>query len=48
MESKDEFKKIDNKNCTCYYFVDVMRHIDINFNDTLLEEKSHKKYVIIF
>ena len=42
MESKDEFKKIDNKNRTCYYFDDVMRHIDINFNDILLDEKSHK------
>ena len=34
MKSKDEFKKIDVKNCTCYYFDDVMRYIDINFNDT--------------
>ena len=44
MESKGEFKKIDNKNRTCYYFDDVMRYIDINFNDILLDEKSHKKY----
>ena len=42
MESKDELKEIDIKNCTCYYFDDIMtvRHIDCR--DILSDEKSYK------
>ena len=29
MESKDELKEIDIKNCRCYYFDDIMRLIEI-------------------
>ena len=43
MESKDELKEIDVKNRTCYYFDNIMRLEDINFN-ILLEEKSYKTY----
>ena len=35
MESKDELKEIDIKNCVCYYFDDIISCIDINFNDIL-------------
>ena len=42
MESKDEFKKIDIKNRTCYYFHDIMTVIDIDFSDILLNKKSYK------
>ena len=41
MKSKDELKEIDIKNCTCYYFDDIMRVIDIDFSDILLIEKSY-------
>ena len=41
MKSKDELKEIDIKNCTCYYFDDIMRVIDIDFSDSLLNEKSY-------
>ena len=43
MESKDELKEIDMKNCT-YYFDDIMRviHRNTDFSDILLEEKWHK------
>ena len=44
MESKDEFKEIDVKNRRCYYFDDIMRVIDIDFSDNLLDEKSYKTY----
>ena len=30
MESKEELKKNDIKNRTCYYFDDIMRDIDID------------------
>ena len=39
MESKDEFKKIDVKNRTCYYFDDIIKDVDIYFSNTLLEER---------
>ena len=44
MESKDEFKKIDIKNHTCYYFDEIMRawDRDIDFSDILLNEKITK------
>ena len=41
MKSKDELKEIDIKNCMCYYFDDIMRFIDIDFSDSLLNEKSY-------
>ena len=42
MESKDELKEIDIKNCTCYYFDDIMRALDIHSGDILLDKKSYK------
>ena len=42
MQSKDEFRKIDIKNCTCYYFHYTMEIIDINFRDILLDKKNMK------
>ena len=35
MKSKDELKEINIKNPMFYYFDDVMRYIDINFNNIL-------------
>ena len=37
MESKDEFKKIDIKNRTCYYCDYTMEIIDISFRNILLD-----------
>ena len=51
MESNDEFNidikrniiiEIDIKNRTRYYFDDVVRVEDLDFDDILLEEKSYK------
>ena len=41
MESKDELKEIDIKNCTCFN-LDIMRVIDIDFSNILLNEKSYE------
>ena len=43
MESKNELKEIDIKNCTCYYFDDIVKAIGINFNYILLDEKLYKE-----
>ena len=40
MESKNELKKTDIKNHACYYFDNIMRVIDINSRDNLLDEKK--------
>ena len=45
MESKDELKETDIKNRTCYYFDDIIRDIDIDFNNILLDEKSYNVYI---
>ena len=41
MESKDELKEIDIKNRACYYFEDIFRDFDINF-DILLHKKLYE------
>ena len=46
MESKDELKEIDIKHCMCYYFDDIMRVIDIDFNDISLNKKSYENILI--
>ena len=40
--SNDQLKEIDIKNCTCYYFDDIITRFwdrDIDFSDILLDEK---------
>ena len=48
MESKNKLKEIDIKNRTCYYFDDIMRVTDVDFNNILLEENLYKKTWKIF
>ena len=43
MESKNEFfLKKNNKRRACYYFVDIMKVIDIDFENISLHKKSYK------
>ena len=42
--SKDALKEIDIKNCTCYYFDDIIRIEDFNINNISLDEKSYEKF----
>ena len=46
MESKNEFKKINIKNRTCYYFDDIMKVEDIKVNNILLDEKSYENILV--
>ena len=45
MESKDELKEFDIKNCTCYYFSDIIRarNRDIYSTNILLDENLYKE-----
>ena len=42
MESNDELKKIKIKNCTCYYFDDIIKTEDFDFDSILIEGKSYE------
>ena len=42
MESKDELKENDIKNRTHYYFNDITRDLEIDFDNILLDKKSYK------
>ena len=42
MESKDKLKEVDIKNRTCYYFDDIIRNFDINFDNILLDEQLYE------
>ena len=42
MESNNELKEIDIKNCTCCYFDDVMIVGDFDFNNILLDKKLYE------
>ena len=42
MESKDELKQIDIKNCACYYFDDIIKDRDTYLVDILLVEKLYE------
>ena len=46
MESEDEFKKIDIKNRTFYYFDYTMGIIDINFSNISVDEKKYEHILI--
>ena len=45
-ESKNELKKINIKNRTCYYFDDIMKVEDIDVNNILLDEKSYENILV--
>ena len=42
MENKDELKETDIKNYTYYYFDDIIRDLDISFDNIFLDKKSYK------
>ena len=42
MEIKNELKEYNIKNCTCY-FDDIIKAIDINFNNILLDKKLYRE-----
>ena len=39
MESSNKLKEIDINNLTCYYFDDIIKIEDFNFNNILINEK---------
>ena len=51
MERNDELKEIHFKNCTCYYFDEIMQVGDFDFDDNLLNKISNEisyKNVLVY
>ena len=41
-----EFLKVCSKNLTCYYFDDIIKFEDFDFDNKLIDEKSHENILI--
>ena len=41
MESNNELKEIDIKNCTCYYFDEIIKIENFNLDSILISEKPY-------
>ena len=46
MESNEELKETDVKNCMCYYFNDIMKARDIFSENILLDKKVYENILI--
>ena len=46
IESNDELKKIDIKNRACYYFDDIIKIEDFDFDNIIIDEKLYKKLLV--
>ena len=46
MESNDELKEINIKNCACYYFNDLIEIEDFDLNNILIDEISIQNVLI--
>ena len=46
MDSNDEVKEIDIKNCTCYYFNSLIKIEDFNPNNILIDEKPYQNILV--
>ena len=42
----NELKKVTNRNCTCYYFNDIIKLEDFDLDNILIDKKSHKNILI--
>ena len=46
MERNDQLKQICNKNRTCYYFNDIIKYKDFDFDNCLKDGKSYENISI--
>ena len=47
MENNYELKEIYIKNFTCYYFDDIIKFEDFDFDNILVDEKPYKRFQFI-
>ena len=46
MVSNDELKEIDIKHRTCYYFDDIIKIVNFDFDNILLDEKPYENILV--
>ena len=46
MENNNKLKEIDIKNCTCYYFDEIIKSEDFDLDNVLVNEKSYKNIFV--
>ena len=46
MKSNDKLKETDIKICTCYYFDDIIKIEDFDYDNILIDEKSYGKILV--
>ena len=46
MVSNNELNEIQIKNCTCYYFDDMIKFEDFHFDDILIDERSQENVLV--
>ena len=46
LESNDELKEVNIKNCLCYSFDDIIKIEDFDFDSILIDEKSHRNILV--
>ena len=46
VDRNDELKQINIKNCTCYYFDDIIKIEDFDIDNILIDEKSYKNILV--
>ena len=42
MIESNKLKELDIENCTCYYYDDIIKIEDFDFDRVLRDDKSHK------
>ena len=42
----NELREIHIKNCTCYYFDDIIKIEDFDFDNIIIDEKLYKKLLV--
>ena len=46
MESNGKLKEVDIKNHTCYYFDDIIKIEDFDYDNILINQKSYKNILV--
>ena len=46
MESNNKWKETDNRNLKCYYFVDIIKVEDFEFNKILTNQKPYENILV--
>ena len=46
MQGNNKLKEIDIKNCTCFYFNDIIKFEDFDLNNISIDERSSKNILV--